>query len=205
MIESNMLWSCECVDPHIGDRLNEEGEAEYMNLLTVQLLQIFRTTIRTDAEELCNGNWLKTAREELDRHVFAIDQYLNNCDEGCIIYGTEKIVVGEGSGPDNPGIRPHRIMHGQPSFAGREGFDEAWRPGLLYLRGRLIYLMKPYAPWDAMRGCDCHFIREACWMSEVALGYREDQKWGWQPYQIGPAGLAWLKEAETWEGEDFPR
>ena len=204
MIECQGLWTCACDDVHVGthQRVHDHG-AEYMNLGGPQYLQIFRTTIRTNADELRDGSWLKKAEEELERHFWAIDEHLN-LSHGVVMPNAKDQVVGEGSGPGNAGIRPYRIMHGLASFREKEDFDSEWVAGVLFLRHRMLRLLKPYAPMNGMTGADMEFVREACWLSEVALGFKDDKRWNWEPLGMADMARSWLREAATWEGDDFP-
>lgn len=204
MIECAKLWTNECVDPVIGDRMDKNLRPQYMNLGGPQYLQIFRTTIHTNQDELADKSWLKKAYDELERHMWAIDEHLA-LSHGTIVYSggsqmtSKDQVVGEGSGDSDRGLRPHRIMHGRKSFAEKEGFDPEWRPGLLYLRGRLIKLMKPYGPFDHTTGGEMRFVRHVVWLSEVALGFRDDMRINWNPFHLGDAAISLLNEAEGWK------
>jgi hypothetical protein len=204
MIECAKLWTNECVDPVIGDRVNEHFQGEYMNLGGPQYLQIFRTTVHTNQDELADKSWLKKAYDALEHHMWAIDEHLA-LSHGTIVYrggsalSSKDQVVGEGSGDTDRGKEPFRIMHGRKSFAEKEGFDPEWRPGLLFLRGRLIKLMKPYGPFDPTTGGEMTFVRHVVWLSEVALGFRDDLRINWNPFHLGDAAITLLDEAEGWK------
>jgi len=205
MIECQKLWTHECFDPEIGTKMEEGYCPKYMNLRGPQYLQIFRTRIDTNADELYDGRWVDKAKDVLDRHYHAINEYLNKSKGMIIDSVTGTRIVGEGSGPVNPGIRPIRIMHGIRSFEDRPDFDLEWRPGLLHLKSRMLKVMKPWAPMDHITGADMEFVRESCWMSEVALGFRDDGRWHWEPYRMADAAEGWLEEIATWGHDDFPR
>lgn len=199
-IEVEKLWTSECVDTHIGTRFEMvEQKAYYMNLGGPQLLQIFRTTFDTNTKEIKEGLWLQRARDVLPMHFHAIEQHLK-VSKGMIIDRFSGQVVGEGSGPNDKGIQPMRIMHGLKSFKEHEGFDKSWTPGLLFLRGRLIKLMRPWAP-DNAEGVPCLRYRKSCWISEVALGFREDGR-EWEPRNIKQETERWLEDARGWEIRD---
>lgn len=204
MIECQDLWTCACDDVHVGthQRVKDHG-AEYMNLGGPQYLQIFRTRIDTNVDELHDGSWLDKAKEELERHFWAISEHLN-LSHGVILQNAKEQVVGEGSGPDNPGMRPIRIMHGMKSFEEKENFSSEWVAGVMYLRYRMLRIMKPWAPIDMTSGGFKQYVRESCWMSEVALGFRDDKRWAWEPLSLGDMAKTWLREAATWGGDDFP-
>lgn len=204
MIKCNKLWTHSCDDVHIGNKQRlDDHRPEYMNLDGPQYLQIFRTTIRTNIDELNDGKWLDKARDAIKEHLGAISVHMD-LSEGAIIDGYTGQVVGEGSGPNDSSIRPFRIMHGLESFKKHPGYNESWRSGLLFLKGRLIRIMKPWAPIDQMSGGYMQYVRESCWISEVALGFRDDGRWDWQPHCIADAAKGWLEEAATWAGKDFP-
>lgn len=202
MIECQRLWTCDTNDPQVGtmviDDKKEEVYLNYLNLKGWQYLQIFRTKILTNLDEIKSGEWLAKASDELIRHFACINAHLN-LSRGKIIQGTEDQVVGEGSGPKDRGMRPIRVMHGLVSFEACEGFNPDWTPGLLFLKGRLLKLMEPYPTWDAIEGRDAEYMRESCWLSEVALGFLEDGSQRWEPRTIFSAAKDWLEEAKKWK------
>lgn len=200
MFKVEKLWTSECVDVQVANHM-EDGWKKmwYQNLDGPQLLQIFRTTFDTNTEEIKEGLWLQRARDVLPMHFHAIEQHLK-LSKGMVIDRLSGQVVGEGSGPNDKGIQPMRIMYGLKSFKERDGYDKSWTPGLLFLRGRLIKLMRPWAP-DNMDGVPCLRYRKSCWISEVSLGFRQDGR-HWEPRNIKQEADRWLEEAREWEIKD---
>jgi len=194
MIDCRDLSTRECLDPVVATGFRGENYSDpyYMSLPGPQYLQIFRTTVVTNADELADGSWLKGLEAGLERHLHQISQCCN------LSFG--QIVEAEG-GPYRP---LYRTMHGLHSFEQHDGFDDNWRPGLLYLRGRLIRVMKPFAPLDHTTGGEMKYVREVPWVSEVALGFRKHNSDRWKPATITDEAESWLREAERWDGKDFP-
>jgi len=214
-IDLDKMFSRPVRDIHVASGFKDPDNfkgAFYMNLEEPQCLQIFRTTIHTNRDEMHAGTWVSKALEAMEHHKRSIVKHMILSVGG--EYGINRKgaikdkwtkIVGEGSGPTDNGIRPIRLMHGLEEFRKHEGFSNEWTPGVLYLKGRMTRLLKPYAPFNPITGCDADFILEMPILSEVALGFREDggQEF-WEPFTIMSWLEGWLEDAKHWEaGKDW--